>query len=309
MSTVTKNPPANIKSVHAANNTQVHRNSKTPYMVGGIVVALIVIFILAVVIFIILFEDVLVHNIRVVNNCTDPMNVLLVSQGKSLPTTIPVNGTYQYAITPGFSGYLTATVGPNTILCNDVVCPNTQVVLNMADDSSGQVQMVNQNGSFIKLELPDPVYPQDTYGVSVQQGYNIPMTIAATSNFTGSATGFNCTGPVWANTIPQTTCPTELQILDSGGNYLSCASACDAGLEGQDDTTDYCCTRFNCNTTSTTNPTCETLWAEQSYFTTFDDACPNCLITNCDQPNYTCSSTGNELSTYTITLCPAVTNT
>lgn len=106
----------------------------------------------------------------------------------------------------------------------------------------------------------------DKYGVSLQNGYNLPITI--TPNNIDSNSVFSCSGPIWYQYINNTNsvfpCPETLQ---SGDN---CINPC-IKLDG-----DYC--------------KCENDWDQLDYYYAFAAACPNCLITTCDDLNYYCSN-------------------
>jgi len=163
--------------------------------------------------------------------------------------------------------------------------------------------MIAQDGKYINLPLVEPILNVDTYDVSMQAGYNISATIQPTSNFKSDSTN-TCGNPVWFSNITQTDCPVELQYIVNG-NYIGCMTACNADIPGPPGPQgDFCCSEFPC-ADSSADFNCQMFWDNQAYYTTFATACPDCLITNCDRPNYTCNSSSNrDLSNYTITLCP-----
>ncbi|KAH8936212.1 hypothetical protein BDL97_17G073700 [Sphagnum fallax] len=120
----------------------------------------------------------------------------------------------------------------------------------------------------------------DQYDVSLVNGYNLPVQIAA-SGGTGSCGTAGCISNL------NTKCPPALQVANNGV-VVACNSACDAFNQPQ-----YCCNGYY-NTPGTCPPT--------PYSEDFKSACPMAWTYAFDTVNttYTCSG-----ASYTITFCPA----
>jgi len=110
---------------------------------------------------------------------------------------------------------------------------------------------------------------------------------------------FSCVGPLWNHSINATgpnACPETLQSPGTGSDYQVCLTPCSA-IDGDE----YCCrTTRGCDVSGG----CQQLWPIFDYYTVFQSACPNCLITSCDAPNYTCINSDTGLTQYEITFCP-----
>jgi hypothetical protein len=272
-------------------------------------IILIIIFIIAIVVYFAVFNQASMHNISVGNNCDRNVYVrfgVLQSSGMTtfLPDRLLKHGeTWLYKSTPGamivIQGYHEGDLAP-------ISSPNplTTVKLVLSGQGfQGKGQITDGNVIIDNLELStDSV---DKYGVSMQDGYNIPISILSTGNNNkDSSNPFSCIGPNWDYTIAATgphACPTELvypgNIISPEGPlvYQSCTSPC-TSLGG----TAYCCAEPNI---CVAEDGCQSQWPEQSYYNLFAGACAKCMITDCDQLNYSCSSVGG-LTEYSITFCP-----
>lgn len=303
VTTATPLLPTTINQTNGQLTNSPSRRSRTPYIMLVLGLLLTVIFIFVVVIYFYLRKNPNVHEILVKNQCPTAMNVLLNSGSDTLGASVPAGAQYSYFVTPGFKGHITASAGNNGPLCQTPTgltdCPFTQARLALATNNVSKVEMRTQDGSFVNLPLVDPILEVNTYGISLAKGYNINMSITGTSNTSGV-----CNGPTFVSTITEDTCPTALRYVDSNNNYIGCASACtnqQTGISGN--TGDFCCTNFDC----TGATTCQNNWVPSSFYNTFGAACPNCLITNCDTPNYTCNNADiDALVQYTVTLCAPV---
>lgn len=294
-------PPVSAPTKADASTVVPSPENKTPYVMVALAIVLIVIFALAILIYYREFNRPVSNSLLVVNQCPNSMNVMLSSGEIGLSTAIPPGGTYNYRVTPGFKGHLSAATDSIKTSCDGGPCPYTEARLAMAGDSNGYVAMAGQDGNFIRIPLLEPVLAVDTYDISLANGYNINMTIKSSG---GTAPGTTCAGPTWTTTITAAQCPAALQIKDERGNFTACASACTASRAGGvAGTGNFCCTGFNC---AGAIP-CGTEWKPSAYYDAFAIACPDCAITNCDQPRYTCPALSRtELPQYTITLCAPV---
>lgn len=252
-----------------------HGGSKTPVILLIVSLLLTLVFIAAVILFFIFFNKSPAHNITVTNSSTTNVTVIFGAMiGPDtiayLPNhTIAPGGSYTYQSTPGTSLIIQGSLSSSE-------AARTTVYLNLAGEAFASETIITDGQTKI-TGLTRNELNEDNYGVSVQQGYNIPVTIV------GSNSSASCPGPLWTQNV---ICPTALQATGS------CLSACQA-IGG----TDYCCEFQNaCQLPGG----CESVWLQPDYYHTYGAACPNCLITNCDTNNYFCASKG-ELTSYTIT--------
>ncbi|GAA0163833.1 transmembrane signal receptor [Lithospermum erythrorhizon] len=118
----------------------------------------------------------------------------------------------------------------------------------------------------------------DFYDVSLLDGYNLPVIVSPQSE----CASIGCTSDL--NGV----CPSELQVVSSGGGVVACVSTCDAFDQDQ-----YCC-RGAYNSPSTCNPT--------SYSELFKDSCPTAYSYAYDDVNTTFSCPAG--ADYVILFCP-----
>lgn len=284
-------------------------NNTIPIIMVGLSFCLIIIFILFIALYFGVLNQSPTHDIMITNKCAENIFVRFGAFTNNNTTNfLPANllspgQTLTYKATPGsiltIKGYYEGDLGSI-----DSVNTLTNVKLTLAGEGfNGKSRITDGNNIIGNLSISRS--SSDIYGVSLQVGYNIPITIESTANNNrNDADKFSCIGPEWNHTINGTgtnVCPTVLIypgfILNPDGPpvYQSCSTPCTA-IGG----TGYCCLETNvCNMTEG----CETEWPIPEYYDVFADACPDCLITECDNPNYTCSS-NNGLTSYTITFCP-----
>jgi succinate dehydrogenase hydrophobic anchor subunit len=280
-----------------------HGGSSTPWIILGLAIALIIIFVIIIVIFFFFFNPPAMHDIVVTNGCSQPINILFgaltINKTVQFLPVLSLNSgqTHSYKATPGVSIIVQGYRNGDEVL-SDKVNPFTTVELSLAGQGfNGKSQITDNTNIITNLDInPDP---NDKYGVSVQGGYNIPITITSTAfNNRDPTNRFSCRGPIWNHTIDATgpnSCPINLQSPGTAANYQVCLNPC-TEFGG----TAYCCTTPGiCESTGG----CEHSWPDLDYFTTFENACPTCLITNCDTSNFTCSSK-NGLTQYEILFCP-----
>ncbi len=287
-------------------------NNELPIIMIGLSVCLVIIFILFIILYFAVFSVPSTHEILVDNKCSENIIVrfgALSTTGTNdfLPDHLLTPGqTLIYRATPGsiltIQGYHEGDLAPI-----NSVNPLTTVNLTLAGQNFGGMTGKSQitDGSTIISNLAISPNAMDIYGISLQGGYNIPISIESTANNNKNPDDeFSCSGPIWNHRINATgpnSCPIPLIypgfILNPEGPpiYQSCSTPCTA-IGG----TAYCCTETNA---CSIPEGCETAWPIPEYYDVFFDACPDCLITSCDTPNYTCSST-NGLTSYTITFCP-----
>lgn len=125
---------------------------------------------------------------------------------------------------------------------------------------------------------------QDYYDVSLVDGYNVPVAVTPSDSGGGTCGVASCSVDI------NTNCPASLQVVDDGGQVVSCKSACLAFQSAQ-----YCCDGAYASPTTCTPTT---------YSEFFKSACPNAYSYAYDDPTsiFTCSSTQ-----YLITFCPSST--
>jgi hypothetical protein len=294
----------NIKQNVENEYTGTNRGSSTLWTVLGVTLLLLLVIAIVVTLFFLFFNPPAMHEITIVNNCSQDIYVMVGAVGPNqtinfLPTqllTSQESGYYQ--ATPGTSIIVQGFRNNDSHLVN-AINPFTTVEITFAGENfSGKHQVTD--GNVIISDVYITTNSIDKYGVSVQGGYNIPITLTARNFANNNNSGnFYCSGPQWNHTINATgpdACPDILQSPGTGSNYQVCLNPCTANIAQG-----FCCEQENaCSATGG----CQQLWPIKEYYDVFHDACPNCLITNCDDPNYTCNSNNGSLTQYIITLCP-----
>jgi hypothetical protein len=234
----------------------------------------------------------------VVNNCSSPVSVIISAGDVNFNNTqnlssqsLAANESTTYTATPGtnviIQGYSYNQIPTDAL---------TTAQLSLAGSNYSR-SVTLSDGTNVLENLPGNDYATDTYGVSMQTGYNIPIGISSDNPL--------CQGPTWYGEVVSTPgavnyypCPPLLQ-----GANGTCNSPC--SVFGTDQ---YCC-NIPCDTPGG----CENTWPQLDYYYTFAASCPNCLITNCDTLNYTCAppninsyNSSTNINNYTITFCPGV---
>jgi hypothetical protein len=274
-----------------------NKSPKTLYIIS---LVLLFIFIIITILYSVFFTPESFHTISIVNNCEYPINILFGGQKTAdenelvyLPTyTLASQTTKNYNATPGaiikVQGY---KVGNISFIGSNAF---TTVNLKLANDDVNKNPKIKDGNNTIEnlYAYTNIENDYDYYSVSIQDGFNIPLTIYPTSNVDQANDNY-CSGPTWINKL---VCPNDLKG-PTGTNYQYCQTPCFAeltGLVGQD----FCCSLLGaCDIPDK----CEESWS--IYYQAFASACPHCLITNCDRDNFYCKSTNN-LSNYTLTFCP-----
>ncbi|KAL4323626.1 hypothetical protein GQ457_11G007960 [Hibiscus cannabinus] len=123
---------------------------------------------------------------------------------------------------------------------------------------------------------------QDTYDVSLVNGFNLPVSITPEGGSGSTCTTTSCSANVNA------VCRSDLAVKGSDGNTIGCNSGCDAFGGAQ-----LCCTPPN-NSAETCQP------SEYSRF--FKEQCPQAYSYAFDDPTstFTCNGGPN----YRVTFCP-----
>uniref|UniRef100_A0A0D6R3R4 Thaumatin-like protein n=1 Tax=Araucaria cunninghamii TaxID=56994 RepID=A0A0D6R3R4_ARACU len=124
----------------------------------------------------------------------------------------------------------------------------------------------------------------DFYDVSLVDGYNLPMIVAAKGG-TGTCSTTGCV------TDLNLSCPKELQVDTDGTSSVACKSACEAFQSPE-----YCCSGAYGNP-NTCRPS--------SYSVVFKAACPKAYSYAYDDATSTFTCTAAD---YVITFCPTVTS-
>lgn len=274
----------------------------TPTTIAIVAILLLILFGVAIAVFFVAFNQPAMHNITVLNNCTQNINIIFgVISG--------VNGTedigflnerqlapgqaYTYRASPGVS-IIVQGYRPGDTVVPHGVNPFTTVELTLAGQGyAGSHQITD--GETISLTNLTNTNVDDWYDVSIQGGYNLPVTIVSTGfNNRDPQDRSSCVGPNWNHAISENVCPDELQAPGTGPDYQVCLAPCTAiGGSG------FCCTN---PTACTVTGGCQTLWPTPDYYTIFKNSCPNCLVTNCETSNFYCGSQGG-LTQYLITFC------
>ncbi|KAF8030427.1 hypothetical protein BT93_E2767 [Corymbia citriodora subsp. variegata] len=158
-------------------------------------------------------------------------------------------------------------------------------VCTTADCGSGQVSC-NGAGAIPPATLAEFTLAaagsgQDSYDVSLVDGFNLPLSI------TPQGSGSGCTAPSCAANV-NSVCPSELAVKGSDGSVVACKSACLALNQPQ-----YCCTGAY-GTSETCPPT--------NYSMIFKDQCPQAYSYAYDDKTSLFSCAGG--TSYLITFCP-----
>jgi hypothetical protein len=282
--------------------------SRTPWIISAVAVTVILLFGAIILIYFLFFGAHPMHDIIVSNASGVDINVIFGAEispyeSKFLPIRlIPSGESFTYKSTPG------VTIRVQGFRNGDSIGSErfTTALLQLAGGKTTTTRLVTDGTNILK-GLYSNEYVVDRYGVSLQLGYNLPVTIAPTKNFQLITNGdkFICYGPTWTRNIPGTgptgiACPSNLQSPGGSTGYQVCLSACETTSVTNDI---YCCKQEN---SCTTPGGCEATWPNQNYYNVFAGACPNCLITNCDTFNYSCSTDNpnDGLIQYTITFLP-----
>jgi len=300
------NAYSNYISQESNIDTNTIRPTKTSWIVFALAISLIVILIIATIVFFYLFNTPPMHEIIIENNCAQNINVIFGAQSSNfdivfLPViSIEPNIRQIYKVTPGVSIYVQGFSNTAIRLPNKLNPFTTAQLILAGQGFNGSTQISDGINILNNLYFNDNSV--DTYGVSVQGGYNYPISIVPTNGTRDPNNVLSCASPSWNYSINSTgpnSCPIELQSPTPKSDYQVCMSPCTAF-----DTSSYCCD--GAGACSGRNQ-CQTSWPDPpNYYKVFSEACPNCLITNCDKQNYSCSSTRNGLTQYLITFCPSL---
>lgn len=279
--------------------------SKTPWIIGGLAIALIIIFIIVMITFFVIGNNPQMHEIAVVNNCNKPINVLVGTEIKNARSKLFIGPK---RINPGETSYYYATPAVFVVIKGyyddinstfDVRSPLTKALIWFNDNEYNGPTQISHNNEIINVPRLATNGNKDNYDVSMQDGFNIQIGIF--SNNKNSDDPFSCGGPSWKYTIDSRICPRELHYTTSPdeGKYAACMSPCFAS-QSEPEEKIYCCLNKGvCEKIGG----CQTDWPRDRFYNVFNNACPNCMITNCDKPLYYCESSKG-LSQYVVTFCP-----
>lgn len=257
---------------------EIKESKKFGWIIIGLVIALMVVFGLIVMMWFLVFNHPEMHEIVVRNDTGNVMNVVVGSTGTTdvLTAQLATGGVKIFKATPGVYVEVSSGVTGGTM---------AKIWLN-GQDYTGKTYITDGKKKLnvayvVSYEQTGHSY-DDRYSVSMQKGYDMPIVVYPTAYYTEPRKGFVCTAPEWrySSGLVHGSCPTGL----SEDNI--CASAC-TKLGGLNEI--YCCP--NCEIP------CQLTWL--NYWVPFKQACPNCMITNCDKPLYSCSNNGG-LTQYTV---------
>jgi hypothetical protein len=262
------------------------RNSGVLITVIIISVIMIVLLVLAVFLFYYFGNPPFVRQINVTNEGEQPVNVLVgAAKGTGvafLPSRRLTKGqTHRYQATPGTNVFVQG-YSDGTIITTDLNPFTTAHLVLSGVNISNAAEITDGTTTITDLVQSVQQLSYDLYGISLLNGYNLPLNIQ-TNSIVGS---FLCGGPRWEHTInanEPNMCPLALQSPNHE-NYVSCLPPCNVF-----GTPDYCCEEpLACNLIRG----CQSEWPDQSFYNVFADACPSCIITKCDNLNYQCDSQG-----------------
>ena len=273
---------------------EIQPSSRKTWTLIIITIVSILIFGIAITLYFIFFNTPATHSLTITNTTNENITVSVSSLTDSV--ALP-----EFKLSPGSNRVIYATPGAD--LSIEGATENNPVFLTKAvfrlagGNFSNNVSI--SDGTTTLNGLLNNNLNTDEYGVSMREGYNIPINISITtprSNLIKNPEDiFWCESPTWYSTVSPTgqiyPCPPELQ---DGPN---CITPCNNSEEDSDDVSLYCCTEFKaCEQPGG----CENSWPNIDYYYVFAAACPNCMITNCDTPNYKCAASNQELVNYNI---------
>lgn len=275
------------------------RGSRIIWIMIGLTIMLLIIFAISMILFFVFANRPAMHEIGVINNSSQTINVLVGSQENTNYTIGPMR------LNPGQINYIYATPGASliiqgyydeTILPDSYPYPFTKLKMLLAGEGyDGRVQITDGN-STINLSGISNSNNEDIYDVSIQDGININMEIISTNfNNRNINDQYSCVGPNFGFGLA---CPQMLQYPTSGtGIYQACMTPCfmaiEEGITGATADEMCCVPESICSQTGT----CQNSWIES--YNVFYNICPKCMITNCDVPIYHCGSV-NGLTQYEV---------
>lgn len=272
-------------------SNKLYKGSKTPWLLIGITIALLIVTLISMLVFFYFNNSPPTHQIVIVNNCNEDITAMLgVINSKDdidffSNIRLSPKQEHHYRATPGVSILVQGYKNGDTILLEGLN-PFTTVELTLAGKGFTKERYVTDGNNRV-VDVKSNDNEQDYSNISLQGGYNMPITIKSTNNP-------SCNGPKWNHPIDGNNCPEALRSNDDQGNFQVCLSPCTAL-----DTADYCCTKPGvCDMSNG----CQSTWQDINYYNVFSEACPKCLITNCGSNKITCTSQG-KLNQYTIALC------
>ncbi|KAL9152127.1 hypothetical protein ABFS82_11G099000 [Erythranthe guttata] len=154
------------------------------------------------------------------------------------------------------------------------------------DCAGGSLECAGRGGQppMTLAEFTFGVGPMDIYGISIVDGFNIPMVIWPGGVAFEHPVKGNCSVPDCADVNKR--CPEELQIKGSQGEIVACRSACNAFH-----TDEYCCVGAY-SSPGACKPT--------NYSRIFKDACPDARSYAFDDASHTDCQRG---VSYTVRFC------
>jgi hypothetical protein len=277
---------------------KVYKGAKTPWIMFGIMIAFLVVFVIVVAVFFYIGYTPIMYQISIVNNKSS--DTIICYLNNIVRISLPPQTVKTIYATPAcsiqVSGWLESNPPPDDLFKSKKT-PFTKVNLLLNErDFEGTPFLIIDNIKITThpsgLDRIDDL--NDVYNVSIQDGYNLPITIRSSSpGITGVCNGF----PSWTNVL-NTKCPDGLKYPNSE-NQIACMSPCFAYgyTGGTGDSNTYCCTDpGSCSPIDT----CKINWGEN--YILFLNECLQCNITNCKETFQTCGNTNPSIyNNYIIT--------
>ncbi|WCJ34431.1 Pathogenesis-related thaumatin superfamily protein [Euphorbia peplus] len=215
------------------------------------------------------------------NNCQEPVWPATLNNYNSPPLSktgfylAPGGGTDVVNVPPSFSGLFWGRTQCNT--------NSGSFRCSFGDCASGQVACNGKGGisPLTQIEFTFGGSGQDTYDISLVNGYNIAVGVAPQGGTGVRCNAVSCKGM-------KSVCPAELAVKGPNNNVLACKSACDEFKQPQ-----YCCTE-SYEPRGACKPT--------NYSMIFKNQCPSAYsYAHDDQSStFTCNTGIN----YVVTFCP-----
>lgn len=279
-------PPAEVAeaqaTVEAEYQDKPHRGSKTPYIIFGLAIALIVIFVMVVVVFFLLGNPPPTYQLSVINTTATDLAVIL----NNYPPIIL--SPAQTQIVQASPGALLTCYGYNTNV--GASGPHTMLTFWLSNQSYTGTPYLSVNGVRQNAPPSNNTSDLDQYQISITEGYNLAIKVDV-SDVSGAA--IDTIG--WAGTGQ---CPSNLLYPGPTG-YYACATPC--YTFGSSAEADYCCTGSNaCGVTGV----CLNSWTDT--YADFRAVCSECNISACDQFIFGAGNTQGKYNPYQITFAPIV---
>lgn len=282
-------------TINITNNKNVNKkDSNLLWIIFFSTIALLLVFALMIWAFFVYWNDPPTHQIIILNNCSEPINVIIgteqdnILQSLKSSRLLPQSKIY-FKVTPAVylvvQGYFDNTLDMN----EKYPYPLTKAKLWLSSQEYYGPSQIIKGKEKLDVNRTSINKFDDIYDISIQNGFNIKIDIKPFDyNYKNINDKFSCSTPSWNDKFE---CPIELKHSSSN----ICKSPCNADITN---------IHFCCNEENACINGCENSWNIYDYYTLFSNICPTCMITNCDLPLYHCENIkdlSKDLTKYLIT--------